>query len=67
MTTDRSTLAKAIRRAIGEARLAYEFSPNSYTASALNAALAVEQALLAAQREAHQHDDIKPTEANHNG
>ena len=37
------TLTKAIRRAIREARLAYEFIPNSYTASAFNAALAVEQ------------------------
>ena len=36
-------LTKAIRHAIDEARLAYEFVPNSYTASALNACLAVEQ------------------------
>ena len=39
-------LTKAIRHAIDEARLAYEFVPNSYTASALNACLAVEQVYL---------------------
>ena len=37
-------LTKAIRHAIDEARLAYEFVPNSHTAWAFNACLAVEQA-----------------------
>jgi hypothetical protein len=39
-------LSKAIRHAIREAELAYEFCPGSYTASALNAVLAVEQVYL---------------------
>lgn len=50
-------LTKTIRHAIDEARLAYQFCPGSYTASALNAVLAVEQVY---QRNAdhlnHQHD-----------
>ncbi len=37
------SLTKAIRCAVREARLSYEFVPNSYTASAFNAALGVEQ------------------------
>ena len=37
---------RAIRHAICEGKLAYEFVANSYTASALNAALAVEQVYL---------------------
>jgi hypothetical protein len=53
-------LTKAIRHAIDEARLAYEFVPNSYTASALNACLAVEQTYREADRIApgldHHHD-----------
>ena len=39
-------LIKAIRHAIREAELAYEFCPGSYTASTLNAVLAVEQVYL---------------------
>jgi hypothetical protein len=39
-----AAMAKAIRDLIEQAQLAYQFSPNSYTMSALNAALAVEQA-----------------------
>jgi hypothetical protein len=39
-------LTKAIRRAIREAELAYEFCPASYTMGALNAVLAVEQVYL---------------------
>ena len=60
-------LTKAIRHAIDEARLAYEFVPNSYTASALNACLAVEQTYREADRIApgldHHHDitSIHPT------
>jgi hypothetical protein len=48
----KSTAAKAAaraeqenRKAITEATLAYEFSPNSYTHSCLSACLAVESAL----------------------
>ena len=37
---------KAIQHAIDEAKLAYEFRAGSYTASALNAVLAVEQIYL---------------------
>jgi hypothetical protein len=39
-------LTKAIRHAIREARLAYEFCPGSYSMGALNAVLAVEQVYL---------------------
>ena len=47
MTGSRSLqLTKAIRHAIREAKLSYEFVPNSYTMGALNAVLAVEQVYL---------------------
>ena len=36
-------LTKAIRNAIREAELAYEFAPGRYTMGSLNAVLAVEQ------------------------
>ena len=53
-------LTKAIRHAIREAELAYEFVPNSCTASTLNACLAVEQTYREADRIApgpdHYHD-----------
>jgi hypothetical protein len=63
MRTDRSPkITKAIWNAIDEARLAYEFVPNSYTASALNAALAVEQAYREADRPCLDHYD---TTSNH--
>lgn len=39
-----STLERAIRRLIEEARRAYEFSPGSYTHGVHSAALAVQQA-----------------------
>ena len=43
--------AKAIRHAIREAGLAYEFCPGSYSMGALNAVLAVEQVYLRDQRD----------------
>ena len=50
-------VTKAIRHAIREVRLAYEFVPNSYTASAFNAVRAVEQVYLRnADHLDHQHD-----------
>jgi hypothetical protein len=36
-------ISKAIRDLIAETRLAYQFSPGSYTMSAFNAALALDQ------------------------
>jgi hypothetical protein len=49
--------AKAIWHAVDEARLAYQFCPGSYTASALNACLAVEQAYREAARPCLDHHD----------
>jgi hypothetical protein len=46
MRAPSAALTKAIRHAIAEAGLAYEFCPGSYTAGALAAALAVEQVFL---------------------
>jgi hypothetical protein len=43
-------MAKAITDVIAEARLAYAFCPGSYTMSALNAVLAVEQRYICARR-----------------
>ena len=50
-------LTKAIRHAIREAELAYEFCPGSYSMAALNALYAVEQIYLADQRD--QQDTIR--------
>jgi hypothetical protein len=47
-----SRLTKAIRHAIHEAKLAYEFCPGTFTMGALNAVLAVEQVHEAEQRTA---------------
>ena len=44
-------LTKAIRHAIAEAELAYEFCPGSYSMGALNAVYAVEQIYLADQQD----------------
>ena len=49
-------LTKAIRHAIREARLAYEFCPGSYGMGALNAVLAVEQVYLRNADQLDQHD-----------
>jgi hypothetical protein len=46
-------LTKAIRHAIREAELAYEFCPGSYSMGALNAVLAVEQVYLSDQLDQH--------------
>jgi hypothetical protein len=40
-----TALDKGIREAVRQSRLAYEFSPNSYTYGSLNACLAAENAL----------------------
>ena len=47
---------KAIQYAIDEAKLAYAFRAGSYTASALNAVLAVEQVYLREADQRDQHD-----------
>ena len=49
-------LTKAIRHAIREAELAYEFCPGSYSMGALNAVLAVEQVYLREADQRDQHD-----------
>ena len=54
-------LTKAIRHAIAEAELAYEFVPNSYTASAFNAGLAVEQVYLREADHLDHHDTTTNT------
>ena len=38
-------LSEALREAVAESKLAYRFSPSSYSYSCLNACLAAEQAL----------------------
>ncbi len=40
-----ASLDNAIREAVRQSRLAYEFSPNSYTHGSLSACLAAENAL----------------------
>jgi hypothetical protein len=45
--TNRDDIAKAIEAAIEQATLAYQFSPGSYTASALGACLHAREAVLA--------------------
>lgn len=66
MSTDHRSrkLAKAIWHAIDEARLAYAYCPGSYTASALNAVLSVEQAYREADRPRldHHRDDTASTQ-----
>ena len=47
---------KAIQHAIDEAKLAYAFRAGSYTMSALNAVLAVEQVYLREADQRDQHD-----------
>ena len=59
-------LTKAIRHAIREAELAYEFCPGSYNTGALNAVLAVEQVYLReANRIAPGLDHHHDTTSNH--
>jgi hypothetical protein len=40
-----SRAAAELREAVSQARLAYEFSPNSYTYGGLNACIAAQEAL----------------------
>ena len=57
MSPRSDAVMKAIQHAIDEAKLAYAFRAGSYTASALNAVLAVEQVYLrSADHLNHQHD-----------
>jgi hypothetical protein len=49
-------LTKAIRHAIREAELAYEFCPGHYSMAALNALHAVEQVYLREADQLDQHD-----------
>jgi hypothetical protein len=58
-------LTKPIRHAIDEAKQAYEFVPSSYTASALNAVLAVEQVYLREADRIAQYLDHHDTTSNH--
>ena len=46
-------LTRAIRHAIREAELCYQFTPGHYAMSALNALYAVEQVYLSDQRDQH--------------
>jgi hypothetical protein len=58
-------LTKAIRHAIREAELAYEFCPGSYGMGAFNACLAVEQTYREADRIAPGLDHHHEITSNH--